>query len=421
MSKNPFSQEEDNLQIWLKNSNEFKKLSQKEWIKSRQKIHFQSKFNIFMSTKNFFHKLNRTAVVGLGIVLFSTTVGVGAQIAAPDQYKPSSVFNFSANKQVDKNPYTALAPDENNYVANLENCDLAMKFPKSIENQNLYYSKVESNQKKDGDYYGINRGDEILSLLDIHCSEEKPKLKDDEGMSWNINIKGDWRGGVKVRELSANDLRERTGWLITQANITEVIEYSYSNLGEDFIYISFKYNSKYYTIESDNSSIKNVNNLVQIQFNSLVKNKISNNLPSIPTNKFNNGLDKIEASFAKGLKNAIHESNNPNLASNIYIGHQDNAQLGCVMIYAGFNSGSFPMKDTFQNIKGVNIEAKDIPEFKISDPQNSIKSIKMYKEDTESMKVFNYQVETKDGNIFTIFLNKPEVVQQTFDLKINFK
>jgi hypothetical protein len=71
----------------------------------------------------------------------------------------------------------------------------------------------------------------------------------------------------------------------------------------------------------------------------------------------------------------------------------------------------------------VNVEAKDIPEFKISDPQNTIKSIKMldswYKKSPESPKY--YLVETKDGYTFTITLNKPEVIQQTFDLKINFK
>ena len=380
-----------------------------------------------MSTKNFFHKLNRTAVVGLGIVMFSTTLGVSAQIAAPEQYKPSTIFNFSANKQADKNPYTALAPDENNYVANLESCDLALKFPKSIENQNLYYSKVESDQNKDGKWYGIYRGGEPLPVLDIQCSEEKPKLKDDE-MNWNQSIEGDWRGDVRLRELSVNDLREATGWFITQADINEVIEYSYSNLGEDFIYISFKYNSKYYTITSNKGSVKNINNLIQIQFNSLVTNKISANLPSLLTNKLNNGMDKIETSFAKGLISVSDESNNPDFASSISIfenndQYKNNDQLGGVVIHAGFNSDSYPMKDSFQNDRSVNIEAKDIPEFKISDPQNTIKSIKMfdswYKEDIEKAKV--YQVETKDGYIFTISLGKPEIVQQTFDLKINFK
>jgi hypothetical protein len=279
MSKNPFSQEEDNLQIWLKNSNEFKKLSQKEWIKSRQKIHFQSKFNIFMSTKNFFHKLNRTAVVGLGIVLFSTTVGVGAQIAAPNDFKPSQLIkestkstqNFSANKQADKNPYTALAPDENNYVANLENCDLALKFPKVYKGRPLVVNKIEY---QDSSRYNIFYGDpndmdvtkdDYDMNFEIGCRTTK--------IDYYINEDGSPDRDIKSNKLTVSQLREQTGWLITEGKLNDIEEHekNYQLLDR-----SFSFNGKYYLLTANSEFDRHI----QLQFNSLVGNEFSNDIKS---------------------------------------------------------------------------------------------------------------------------------------------
>jgi hypothetical protein len=424
MTQNPFTQPED-LEPWLEQSQKYSASREKSlhtFLKHRQSKQISySPISIFMNT---FHKYTLSTLVA-GVILSSTVGALAAETLAPEQYKPSSIFNFSANKQADKNPYTALAPDENNYVANLDSCDLALKFPKSIENQNLYYSKLQSDQKKDGAGYAISKGGEFL--FSIACLE-----KDEFGI-----LPPD----IKLKNLSVNDLRERTGWLITQANISEIKEYSHDQAST----INFKYNSKYYSVAaSQTSSIKNVNNLIQIQFNSLVTNKISDNLPSLPTNKLNNGLDKIETSFAKELRTMKNESNIPGGTSSLFISEDKDRLNGDVIIEAGIKTNPYPTIDeinqTYQNIvpnnliseypmaalvygDAVNVEAKDIPEFKISDPQNTIKSIKMldswYKKSPESP--LYYLVETKDGYTFTITLNKPEIIQQTFDLKINFK
>lgn len=250
MSKNPFSHEEDNLQIWLKNSKEFKQLSQKEWVKSRQKIHFQPKFNIFMSAKNFFHKLNRTAVVGLGIVLFSTTVGVSTQIVAPEQYKPSSSFEklFQTNKQTDKNPYKVLASDTNNSVIELESSNIRLKYPNKFEGKSVVSGKntlsleeLEKDYIETMEYFKKNGGADleekyhpkptykyIKDVISIQTEESNPlELLTIETSETNKISLTDWMEmkGVtldSVKTIMPKQLQELTGWFLTNENLEDI-------------------------------------------------------------------------------------------------------------------------------------------------------------------------------------------------------
>ena len=90
------------------------------------------------------------SLVAFSILAVICIGALGAQAAAPNEYKPSTVISnlFGGNQQKDKDPYTALvpdselgkkdgsvAPDDSNYVAKLNLCDLALKFPKKVNNQ----------------------------------------------------------------------------------------------------------------------------------------------------------------------------------------------------------------------------------------------------------------------------------------------
>ena len=135
---NPFNSDED-WEEWFKKDRYYQqslKSSWKEYITNNP-----LPTSPFMSIKNSYLKIinviTKNAVVATFIMIIAlTTVSASAaQLIAPTEYKPSTIAsNFLSNKQKDTNPYTALKSDNDNNVAISDKCDLAIKYPKKVQN-----------------------------------------------------------------------------------------------------------------------------------------------------------------------------------------------------------------------------------------------------------------------------------------------
>jgi hypothetical protein len=95
----------------------------------------------------------------IGLLVALSIVGASAaQAFAPDNFKPSNVIQdlFKINKQQDKDPYTSLKPDANNDVVKSDGCDLAIKYPKQINNIKVDSFELDSNSNFDRSTQGIS-------------------------------------------------------------------------------------------------------------------------------------------------------------------------------------------------------------------------------------------------------------------------
>lgn len=302
MTKNPFTQPED-LKPWLEQSPKYLSSREKslhQFLKYRQsKQIFYSPISIFMNT---FHKYTLSTLVA-GVILSSTVGAFAAETLAPEQYKPSSVFNFSANKQADKNPYTALAPDENNFVGNLTDANLALKFPKQINGQKISFSKSQVPKFQE---YNISTEDGMFAI-NITASRE--------------NF-GSTEAAQNSQKLTREELREKTGWLVTEAEISDItlsdVKYKKSTTLKE---VTFRYKDIFYRVIEGNEMAKNKIELnqIQLQFNSLVTSNFS---PELNTDYTQGGLrttklEELSLNYNNKLTKSESTGNNPMASSTI--------------------------------------------------------------------------------------------------------
>jgi|LakMenEpi03Aug12_release.lakeMendotaPanAssembly.Ray.scaffolds.fasta_scaffold183268_1 hypothetical protein len=479
MSKNPF-QEEESLLFWLKSSSQYQKKQAQNLHKFRSK-NFTSKnpfITFFMQIKTLLHLTYKsTALAVLGGILFTGTVAVAAQTLAPNEYKPSEFFkkstqNFSANKLPDKDPYTALAPDENNFVANLESCDLALKYPKEIKGIKSVYSSSETDDPRNSiSNYEINFNTlepipkpnlELghpeysktlykMSGINFFCQNIQPKSafdSDENSLENTLPTK---------QNITKNELQNKTGWLITEVDIKNIQLVKGSGIykdtavnpdtgmsyetGETYqtLYLNeileFDYNNKNYTVNLER--FRNDQTFVdfkdfQLQFSSLTNNKFSDNLPQ----KYEkNGsfasscLSKLLTSYPVDYSFATTVGNTPffdDLNSKSIYNYNSKHDTGSVLINCGSSSSENLKRLTTHQYKkeSKNLKIDNIGDFQILDPNNKIKSIIELEIDTEKSSekdTKTYLIRTSDNLIFSIILHNPQEVKNSFDLKIEFK
>lgn len=212
-----------------------------------------------------------------------------AQATTPQDYKPSTIISnlFFTNQQKDLDPYTALAPDsainllqkpegvgpdDKNLVAKLKFCDLALKFPKKVNNTELTIIRVE--RPSSASYYIGNRFS-VVCFQEGGLNSDSQRLYDEE-ITNSLNKK------VSFQTLTNEELREKTGWFLSVANIDNIAFYRVtdqtgnSNVMSEIV--RFRYNNLYYHIRTSSTTdlIQLPLNAVQFQFNSLVTNTFTN-------------------------------------------------------------------------------------------------------------------------------------------------
>ena len=85
----------------------------------------------------------------IGVTLFGL-VG-GAQTFASNEYKPSTLLQniFGANKQKERDPNQKLAADNANGLAELNNCNLRIKYPKQYLGSDVTVNRLQYSEDKD--------------------------------------------------------------------------------------------------------------------------------------------------------------------------------------------------------------------------------------------------------------------------------
>jgi hypothetical protein len=305
--------DEDLMAAWLNIDTEYRITKAQKYRIYKQK-YYQLYPTFFMSLHtnylNFVHFVTKNAIAATAICLIALTAvsASAAQLVAPVEYRPSTIAsNFFANKQVDKNPYTALKPDGNNDVVSMDKCDLSVKYPKNADNKNLFFTSFGDNIKSNMKEADIP----TPSLLDISMPKDDLDLDNlpeentfyspnsfylsFENEQKNINNTGlnilcGTRDEVKIKLQNNNreftnttkeELLKKYGWFVTQSNLENIRE-SLVGFGTDQqknsyseAMIIFEYAGKTFILT--NSLVNNkptVNfNQIQFQFNSLVKNE----------------------------------------------------------------------------------------------------------------------------------------------------
>ena len=364
LHRNDFEKDEDLIIELLEADKTFLQERKSDYSSLKKTL----KPNIFMSIKqqyiNFAHLIAKNAIVATVITLIAlTTVGASAtELLAPEEFKPSTQIQnlFASNQQKDTNPYTALKPDENNDVVISDTCDLAIKYPKAMDNnpisifrgsdvgtsyrsakdesinylEDLVIDITPKEYPTEGDLMTayvknpeeVNQFQEEFSAkypgkIYIKCFDLKdfktkdPYLKTEEQKFslGKVEAFADFdTGQISTTEqinLKKDDLRNLTGWFLTEADIKGLVELQgksiqtgASNIPEDLSNklsnssqkLRFVFGNKVYEIDflspvGDNSEIKGLfANQVQIQFNSLVKNKANKEIVKISDSANNN-------------------------------------------------------------------------------------------------------------------------------------
>lgn len=314
---NPFLKE-DWLAETLANQEKIQNKSLSELSKFRSNLQLKNQTSMSPKSYNILQFISKHVFLSLviGLLTFTTISASAAQAFAPEEFKPTTIYNnlFKANKQIERDPYTKLQPDDNNYVLSLDKCDLSIKYPRQIANAPIYAANM------DGLYNSSDKYISSLSLLTFELTKQTPPDIDyddwveflttyttlhkldmvcfEKGVNTYINLPD---VPLDEKTLTTKDLMELTGWFITnEAQITNIRSVTF----DDNVSLNFEYNNKVYAFnfkkegfvlgpEAD-SRTKELEskgyykkqgifgNQVQIQFNSLVKSETNTVIDSLP-------------------------------------------------------------------------------------------------------------------------------------------
>jgi hypothetical protein len=301
---------EDNLQVWLDIDLKYKK-SKNLGLKSLYKTFKDEQ----IMSKNYFNQIlfyltkHAAATIILGLILTTGISVSAAELFAPEEYRPSQVikkFTYSQNQQTDKNPYTALKPDESNDVVNFDECGLAIKYPKKIDNEEnflSYGSRFGQNSDLQSPISGVSLG---LAFA-IDCYNKSDLLITNQISDVNTSLLQNIKSivtGPKVyadsappeefalKPVSKDDFYDITGWFVLEAELSDMYEIESFNdfkvdkekekcirfTHQNKTYITYFRTEGYQKIDDYDSSL--ASNKIQVQLNSLVESQSNADIKS---------------------------------------------------------------------------------------------------------------------------------------------
>ena len=325
---NPFEKEDwfSNI-VWQDKNTRIKaKQSFSKFLKQH------SKYTFFMSLKDSYttivNSITKHSITATFIMLLALG-GVGAsaaELVAPEEFKPSTIiqktFNpdFKENKVPDKDPFTALKPDTDYDVVNFSECDLSIKYPKKIDDQEIlvnYGTGFGGTQEGKNPIAGVS-----VNSFDIECynkNDLKPIEKTDNGSSISQKISSlltapkvyadsEDPNNFILKPLDTKEFYDMTNWFIFEGEITDI--YEITNFDEFKIpeykdnekYVRFTHKDKTYLTYFETTKIERSGGSqnpvfkkpmeakqLQLQFNSLV--------PSEANAKIGEGKNSAEISL----------------------------------------------------------------------------------------------------------------------------
>ena len=311
LPKNPFENYEE-WTPWLEGDKLYWQAKQSGW-KQYQQQYLKNNNNFFMSFKqqyiNFAHLITKNAIAATVIMLIAlTTVGASAaELFAPDQYKPSNLFS---NKQETKTQITnfeeckkaggqimesypeqcslegktftrelteeeknaqikPLFADENHDVVVIDECDLAIKYPKKINNlrtkivDKTSEAPQEQRQIKNIMFFSDQELDigigpangQFISCNNINFNQAIQNWEETNGFDDRI---------LKVQNITKEKFCEQVKLNVNSCEKIENFKY-YINKGIGFEnQYFFSLNDKIYQLSTNSNSL-----FTEIQFNSL--------------------------------------------------------------------------------------------------------------------------------------------------------
>lgn len=291
--QNPFDKYDGFSEIFINDKNFQAKSKAAFNLYFPQKNKFKSYFGLGFFKVFIFNNLIASIIFGV-IIIGGFSVS-GAELVAPNQFKPSTIaanlFNTNkvSQKTQEKDPYTKLIPDENYNVATLDLCDISIKYPKKVKGLEIGSQISKPDKYNPTLIQSINLdaktqlespiNDSTIPVLNFgfYCYNQEFIAADDNAENYIL--------------VDKEILQQYTGWFISiEGGITNFKTGKYQ-VGQAFQTFTFNYNNKFYSIAFstkinlsqealDDEYTKNValersgifGEDVQIQFNSLAKN-----------------------------------------------------------------------------------------------------------------------------------------------------
>jgi hypothetical protein len=406
--QNPFETDE-NLAPIFEASNRYQDTKKqalnsfKSTLTPETKLNPKATFNLsqFMSY-NFSH-FTKFSFAGLAVFTLLAG-GLSAQALAPDTLKPTQLAQtikdkyFSANTQSDGDPKIDLVADNSNAVKNLEGCNLNIKYPKIVNGKNLFFNKTTRDTYNSIQILEKNSASFTNDLFEISCSTN----------NLSLNTLAPLNTTVVTKKITAESLREKYGWFITNNQI-ESVEQSTSivNGKEDRIELDFKYQNQNYSISFYPSNV-NSESLVsgkdfQIQFNN---NETKFAYPCIDSF---NLTKKSDITISKGISESGEglQLNNPDF----YQQTETNSPYFRVNCFYNQDGKAWDSINTSHEP----IKTSELPFVFLLKSTSNIKQAYVHPSEKSTF----YYIELNDGKILEINYQNIEKIKQDFGISIN--
>ena len=220
------------------------------WLQFKIK---QTQINLFQ----FSHFMTKNILTILTTILLIFGLGgATAQAFAPENLKPLALYQklFAANKQIERNPYTSIKPDKENFVSKLDQCDISLKYPQTLADGSTLAVYREG--------YGIKEENPLLIESFSLRTDYTPSQK---YTNFNFDVqcfKPEYQVpnyDLPVKPITKQELQDKTGWFVTQADIKDIKSFqniSYGSVIGKGESIEFIFNNKKYLISSIDKTLK---------------------------------------------------------------------------------------------------------------------------------------------------------------------
>jgi hypothetical protein len=227
-----------------------------------------------LSTKN-------AILAGLLSFLFLASVGtLAAQIAAPQKFKPTTqIKNILQNKpqqtpEPQQTIYTSLKPDANFAVAQFHECNLALKFPRTIQNTSTTIYKPKPTETANN-YPAV--------VIEMQTDTAQENMSKPTNLSLSCKPKSNDINVVDTINLTPFEFQNLTKWpLAFEAQVQNI---QISNTQTPNKTLHFQFNDVEYTVSytqpqtnTDGVGIDQI----QVQFNSLAQNEFDTQIGPAP-------------------------------------------------------------------------------------------------------------------------------------------
>ncbi len=296
----------------------------------------------------------------VSIVIISSCSAVAAQAFAPNKFKPTTIYQdfvqkFQSNKQVERNPFTALKPDDQNNVFSYDSCGLSVKYPKKIGDHQIDPLRNASDKAYRPniiDSVQLTDVTDYFNNIQAYSREfNAPKTSDNDGSDYTtkqakketnpyrpLNISCFTIGSRATlgdtpqngTTLTKEDLRDKVGWFIHEGNLKNIrtnnayfggieLTFEYGNKAYNVSFTDPQYTFQDYDIMEKEYQKNGLTKFVgiygdqiQLQFNDLVESQKNTPIQTQPSSKTDKDIAEVPANSYNYPTNILPDNNQLN-------------------------------------------------------------------------------------------------------------